>query len=289
MTSFTIKQLRVTFILAGTNQVFPGTGNNTLTLVGLRTSASVEAVARLATQMDLKVYGMKAADMNALTVAWANPPVVLDHLVILEANDGSGWTQVFSGTIKEAQPIYRAQPNVYFQVLAMTGYFQKINPVPPTSYPEVVDIGVAAPDIIAKMGGGFTYVDGGATGVLTNPYFWGTAWDQLKQACAAAKADFYIQGSQILVVPQGQPRANAPAVVLNRASGLIGSPEYSGAGLEVMAIFNPAFSCGSPLQLETNVPAATGRWYPFKMRHRLDAVLPRGQWMTSLQCLRVLV
>lgn len=293
--SFTSKQLRVTFILAGTNQTFPGTGNNTLvlqpsgTFTGLRIQSKVEAVARLATQLDLKVFGMKKADMDALTVAWANPPIVLNHLVILEANDGNGWTQVFSGTIKEAQPIYRAQPDVYFQVLAVTGYFQKINPVPPTSYPETVDIGVAAPDIIAKMGGDFTYVDGGATGVLSNPYFWGTAWDQLKQACQAAKADFYVQGKQILITPQGQPRANQPAVILNRGSGLIGSPEYSGAGLEVMAIFNPAFLCGTPIQLETNVPAATGRWFPIKLQHRLDEMVKRGQWMTSMQCLRVLV
>jgi hypothetical protein len=294
--SFTPKRLRVTFILAGTNQVFPGTGNNKLVLepnglfTGMRVQSRVEAVARLATQMDLKIYGMKKPDMDALTVAWANPPVVLDHLVILEANNGNGWTQVFSGTIKEAQPVYRAQPGVFFQVLAVTGYFQKINPVPPTSYPEIVDIGVAAPDIIAKMGGDFAYIDGGATGVLNNPYFWGTAWDQLKQACVAAKADFYVLGKNILVVPQGQPRKDAPAVILNKGSGLVGQPEYSGAGLEVTALFDPAFATGTPLEIQgTNLPAADGRWFPIKLQHQLDAVMKGGKWFTFMQCLRVLV
>lgn len=279
--------------MSGTNQVFPGTNSNTLVLTGLRVQAKVEAVARLATQADIRIYGMKRADMNALTVAWANPPIVLDHIVILEAKDNGdpnperGWTQVFSGTIKEAQPIYRGQPDVFFQVLGVTGYFQKIQPVEPTSYPFTVDIGVAAADIVERMG--FTYVDGGATGVLTNPYFDGTLYDQLVQACQAAGADFYFLGNEVLVTPQGQPRKNQPAVILNPQSGLIGYPEYSGAGLEVLAIFNPAFQCGTPVELQTSVPAATGRWYPFKLRHLLESVTPKGNWMTQLQCLRVLV
>jgi hypothetical protein len=285
LNSFTDKQLRVTFIMAGTNQVFPGTNTNTLTLTGLRVSAKVEAVARLATQAEIRVYGMASRDMNAMTVAWANPPVVLDHMVILEANDGNGWVQVFSGTIKEAQPEYRAQPDVYFCVVGVTGYYQRIQPVAPTSYQETVDIGVAASDIIDRMG--FTYVDGGADGVLTSPYWDGTLWDQLTDACKDAKADFYIQGKNIVVTPRGKPRTGEPAVILNKDSGLVGYPVYSGAGLEVQAIFNPAFACGAPIQLETTVPSATGQWFPIKMRHTLEANFPKGQWLSELQCLRV--
>jgi hypothetical protein len=197
--SFSTKALRVTLILAGTNQVFPGTNSNTLILTGLRTSAKVKAVARLSTHADIRIFGMKAADMNALTIAWANPPVVLDHIVILEANDGHGWVQVFRGTIIEAQPEYRTAPNVFFHLLARTGYAAQIQPAPATSYPYAVDIGVAADDIVTRMG--FTYVDGGADGVLTNPYFSGTLYDQLAQACQAANADFYIQGDTVLVTP----------------------------------------------------------------------------------------
>lgn len=287
MNSFREKQLRVTLILAGTNQKFAGTNSNTLVLTNLRISARVKAVARLATQADIRIFGMLSADMNALTVAWANPPIVLDHIVILEANDGDKWTQVFKGTIIEAQPNYANAPEVFFQLLATVGYFQKIQPAEPTSYPFTVDIGVAAADIIGRMG--FTYVDGGADGVLTNPYFSGTLFDQLAQACAAANADFYIQGDTILVTPAGLPRQNQPAVVLNPESGLIGYPMYSRSGLNVSAIFNPAFTCGTPIELTSSVPSATGRWYPFAMQHILESRMPRGQWQTQLQCLRVLV
>lgn len=292
MTTFTDKRLRVTLILAGANAVFPGTNSNTLVLENLRTTARVQAVARLATQADIRINGMRAADMNALTVAWANPPVVLDHIVILEANNtgrSDGWVQVFKGTIIEAQPDYRGAPDVAFQLLAVTGYFVKINPAEPTSYPFEVDIGVAAGDIVARMGAPWSYVDGGADGVLSNPYFYGTLWDQLTQACQAANADFYIQGDDILVVPAGQPRTTEPSVILKPESGLVGYPMFERSGLNVLAHYDPAFLCGSAVEIESSVPNASGRWYPYAMHHVLESLTPQGSWFTELKCIRVLI
>ncbi len=289
LNSFTSKDLRVTLILAGTNQVFPGTNSNTLVLTGLRMSAKIKTVARMATQADIRIWGMTPADMNALTVAWANPPVVLDHLVIAEANDGNGWVQVFKGTIIEGQPEYRAAPDVYFHLLAVVAYFQKINAATPTSYPESVPADLAVLDIIRRMG--FSGVATGEVGAvtLTNPYFTGTLFDQLQQVCQAAGADFYLLGDTILVTASGQPRTDQPAVVLNPDSGLIGYPVYERAGLNVDALFNPAFLCGTPIELTSSVPSATGRWYPFAIQHTLESLMPKGKWLSQLQCLRVLV
>lgn len=292
MNSFTQKQLRVTLILTGANAVFPGTNSNTLVIDKLRMTAKVQAVARLATQADVRIYGMRQADMNALTVAWANPPVVLDHIVIVEANNtgkAEGWVQVFKGTIIEAQPDYRAMPDVSFNLLAVTGYFQKINPVEPVSYPNEVDIGTVVQDMVAIMGDPWVLVIGdGVEGVLSNPYFSGTMWDQLAQACAAANCDFYIQGDQILVTAAGRARGSEPAVVLTPTSGLVGYPMFERSGLAVTALFDPAFLCGYALQIESDVPNATGRWYPYSIYHTLESNMPRGSWMSQLQCLRVL-
>lgn len=291
MNSFTPKELRVTLTMAGTNQVFPGTNSNTLTLTGLRMSARVKSVARLAAQADLKIWGMLPADMNALTIAWVNPPIIFDHIVIIEANDGNGWTQVFKGTIIEAQPEYRSAPDVYFQLLAENGYIRKIQIdfAQPTSWPGSVPGDIAVLDLITRMGyhGEVSGEVGAST--LTNPYFSGTLWDQFRQACAALKADFYTLGDTILVTASGKPRNNQPAVVLNQGSGLIGYPVYDRAGLNVDALFNPAFLCGTPIDLTSDTPSATGRWYPKAIQHTLESLMPRGKWLSQLQCLRVIV
>ena len=286
--SFTIKQLRVTLILAATNAVFPGTNSNRLVLTNMRVSAEVQTVARQSPTARIRIYGMGQADMDALTVAWANFPVVLNNIVTLEANSGDGWTQVFSGTIKEAQPMYRGAPNVYFQLAAVIGYDHKINPVAPTSYAETVDIGTVAGDIAERMG--FAFVNAGADAVLAGPaYFDGTLYDQLYTACGAAKADFYFLNDTLLITPAGAPRSRLPAVILNPQTGLQGYPQYTGAGLEVVALFNPAFSCGTPIELDSIVPGAVGRWFPNGMTHTLESRLPSGKWETTLNCLKVLV
>jgi hypothetical protein len=280
------KLLRVTLILAGSGSTFPGTNSNTLILSNLRVTATVQAVARLAVQADISIYGMLRADMDALTVAWANPPIVRDHIVILEANSGDGWTQVFKGTILEAQPDYQSAPDVFFRLQAITGYFQKINAAAPNSYQGAVKIGAVVADLAGKMG--FTYTDGGATGVLNSPYLSGSLFDQLQQACQAAQADFYIQGDTILVTPQGLPRKQQPSLVLNADSGLIGYPSYERAGLNVVAIFDPAILCGSPIDIQSIVPSASGRWYPYSTQHLLESKMPDGAWFSKMFCLRVL-
>lgn len=290
MNSFTQKKLRVTLIMSGANSVFPGTNSNTLTLENMRMSARVQQVARLATAAEIRIYGMKAADMDALTVAWANPPVVLDHLVILEADNGGGYVQVFKGTITEAQPDYRSAPDVAFSLLAVTGYFQKINAAEPRSFPTAADIDTIAAGIVGEMGADWTFVNGGALGTLAEgAYFWGTLWDQLAQACEATNSDFYVFGDTVLITAGGQPANAEPSVMLSPDSGLIGYPCYERAGLLVMAIFDPAFTCGTAIEIKGAIPSATGRWYPYTMTHNLESRMPRGQWATQMQCLRVLV
>lgn len=304
--SFVRRQLRARFVLDDSGAVFPGTNSNTLIVSGLRMSASVQASALQQSQMSLRVWGMKRQDMDAITVAWANPPVVLNHRVILEANNGEGWNKVFGGTIIEAQPEYRSSPDTHLSLLASVGYFQKIQAAAPESYTETVDIGLVCSDLAIKMG--FTFVNGGANAVLSGPiYLFGTLLDQLDQACRMAGCDYYLTGSAssptaaalpgsptpddsqgtLTITPRGKPiEGEGVAAVLSAKTGLIGYPVYDRSGLNVQALYQPAFSCGVPIQIESIVPAATGLWYPYSMTHQLDANLPNGKWMTNMMCLR---
>jgi hypothetical protein len=290
--SFVRRQLRATFTLGGSGAVFPGTNNNVLVVTGLRMSAQVQATARLASQMSLAVQGMKRADMDAITVAWSQPPIVFDHFVLLEANNGNGWSKVFSGTITDAQPEYRGAPDTFLSVVAVVGYFQKIAPVEPRSYTETVEIGLVAGDIADAMG--FEFVNGGANAVLAGPiYLHGTLVDQLDTACQMAGCDYYLQGNQgergkVTITPRGRPIEGAPvAVRLSKDTGLIGYPVYERYGLNVQALYQPAFTMGVPIDVESIAPAATGRWYPYSMTHNLESNTRDGKWQTDMKCLRV--
>lgn len=292
MNSFTQKVLRVSFTMARSNAKFPGTNSNKLTVTGLRASAHIQAVARLQTQLALEVWGMRQEDMNALTVAWANPPFIFDNAVVVEANKtgrADGWVQVFKGTMIEAQPNYTDMPNVSFRCLATCGYFQKINAAAPTSFTGETDIHAIASDIVNAMGKPWSLtVAPGVSGVLSSPYLWGTLWDQLASACAAAHCDFFVNGDEILITEADKPRNSKAAVVLTKTTGLVGYPMFERSGLNVSALFDPAFLCGTAIEIKDGgVPGANGRWYPYSLIHDLNANMPDGGWFSHMQCLRV--
>lgn len=241
--------------------------------------------------MSLRVEGMKKIDMDAITVAWANPPVVLNHYVTLEANNGDGWAKVFSGTIIEAQPDYSGAPSTALQLQASVGYFQRIDGTEPASYTETVDIGLVVGDIVAKMGPQWKFVNGGANAVLAGPiYLHGTLIDQLDDACQMANCDYYLANDTVTITPRGREIEGTPvAVLLNKDTGMIGYPSYDRAGLQVTALYQPVFDTGVPIQVESNVFGASGRWFPYSMVHALDGNTPQGKWETKMQCLKVFV
>jgi hypothetical protein len=284
--SFALKVLRVTLILAGEGAKFPGTQSNKLTLTGLTATAKVKSVNRLSTTADVEIYGMKRQDMDAVTVAWATPPIILDHVMIVEADSGNGFLEVFRGTIIEAQPNYAAAPNVSLTIQARTGYFQQVSPASPISWDGDVTIVNAAKAILD--GSGFAVVDGGAKGVLQSPYFAGTRWEQLSNACAASNTDWYVLGNQVLLTAFGKPRDQQPTVVLARETGLIGYPSYERVGLAVRCLFDPAILCGAPIEIRGSiVPSANGKWFPQVADHLLEGNTVDGAWESRLFCLRV--
>lgn len=291
VSSYAQKLLRATLILpAGT---FPGTGSNTLTLVGYRMLATAQGAAGFPYQLDLTVFGMRQADMNQVTILWAavagQPTATYARaLVKLEASSDAGqtWCQVFQGTFIQAQPDYRNPPFVGLHALAMTGSGSQIQIAPPTSYrgsTSVLSILQALAD-----GMSFTLENNGVSGNLSTPYYGGSYMDQFRQVCEHANLDFYFDGDATLAIcPKDQPRVNKSIPVLSPTSGLKGFPTIQQFGLHIDALFRPAFTTGlgSVVQVEDSVvPGANGLWKPFLMTHNLESLNPDGPWFTGMDC-----
>lgn len=288
--SFTKKQLRATLTLALPGAVFPTTNSNTITIDNLRMMAQIEAVQSVANTLDLKIYGMLATDMNALTISWAKKPsgdnpenIVPQNTVVLEANDGSGWSQVFSGIFLEAQPEYRGAPNVYFHIVGMTGYNAALTPATPLSFPGAFDVAGAVQSIVQAMG--FNFENNGVNISLSGGYLPGTLFDQLNALCVTAGIVYYIQGNTIAICTNDGSRNNIPLVVLNKDSGLMGYPVIDRFGITVDCLFNPGITNGGDIKVESDIPAANGLWTPFKYTHSLSALMPDGPWLSAVSML----
>lgn len=291
--SYAQKLLRVTFSLSN-NSVFEGTGGaNTLVLAGLRTVATIEGSGAPAwPDCDLAIYGMKQADMNALSSLAINLEQVNRNTIQVEANSGNGYTTVFSGDIVNAFIDYSGAPEVCLRVHGRVLYLASLTSTPAVSYPGATDVSVILSNLAAKVG--YSFENNGVASVLSNPYCAGTVGDQIKQVCEAAGIQYFIENNTLAICPAGAPR-NIPSFVLTPQSGLVGYPVAESRGyINVRALFNPAFHQGGPItiqgsdvvidskQPQTLNARADGNWYVGTIRHTLEAVKFGGAWFTDM-------
>ena len=279
------KQLRVTLTLGAPGATFAQTGDNTLILTGMRISASVQVAARFAGQLDLSIYGMRAADMNSLTVLFfgPEPSIQLNNTVLLEANGGDGWTQVFFGTIFQGVPEYRDMPDVPFHIQGMFGYFNGNGPVAPLSYPQGVSVAQAVQTVANQMN--VQFENNGVTAYLSpGSYFPGSSLDQLRAICHAADVDYYTLQNILVICPKGEPRLTAQSVLLTPETGLIGYPRIEVGGIGFDCYFNPAVTAGGLVQVAgSDIPAANGSWMPYWAVHTLESWARGGQWQSAVK------
>jgi hypothetical protein len=288
--SYDSKLLRATLLLPEGN--FPGTSSNTLTLVGYRMSATIAATNRQPNSVDIMIYGMRQADMNQVTILWsaATPQSVNTRAqILLEASpDGTTWTQVFEGTLTEAQPDYRDAPHVGLRAQAWTGAGMQYQIAAATSYRGATSIATIAQYLAGQMG--FAFENNGVAGNLSTPYYSGTYMDQFRQLADHANFDYYFDGNAVLAIcPQGQPRQGKPTPVFTPSSGLIGFPTIGRFGPQLDVLFTPALTVGGNITVSgSQVPGTNGTWLPFAITHTLESLMPGGAWFSHLTCSRPL-
>lgn len=288
--SFTSKQLRASLVLP--QGTFPGTNSNTLVLTGLRMSAQLEQAGNWTNSCDLRIWGMRQVDMNAVTVLFGQGGQVIDinavALLILESNDGSGWLQIFTGQFIEGGPDYSQIPDACLHVIAMSGAGQQWLSSEPTSYLGSIDAATVASQLASAMG--YKLENNGVSFILQNPYFDGTAMEQFRDLATAADFDYYFgPGSgdalTLIICPKYAPRKGRPTLPVNPRTGLVGYPTLTRFGIELTALFSPAIELASPIYVSgSTVPGCDGAWYPFQMMHDLECIMPGGHWFSRLRC-----
>ena len=284
--SFTQKQLRASLILPQGN--FPGTNSNTLVLTGLRMSAQLEQAGNWTNSCDLRIYGMRQDDMNAVTVLFGQGGQVIDinalALLILESNDGSGWFQVFEGQFIEGGPDYSQLPDVCLHVTAMSGAGQQWLTGNPTSYQGAVEAAAIAKQLASAMG--YKLENNGFSFALQNPYLAGTPMDQFRKLAEMAGFDYYFgPSSTISICPKYTPRIGRASIPMNPQTGLVGYPTLTRFGIELTALFSAAIELASPVQVSgSTVRGCDGLWFPFQMMHDLESITPNGRWFSKLKC-----
>ncbi len=166
--AFSRKVIAVTFQL-GEGRLFPDTGTNTRTTVGLKVHVSVTLAGGAAKDnSEIVIYGLSQSVMNELSIYGAPVGKTANNTVVLAAGDeGQPLKLVFKGTIQDAVIDYHLQPEVAFVIRGFFSMlFEAVAPAPPVS------IAAGGQKVSAVMGILASHSGYGSKTAAWKPYYW---------------------------------------------------------------------------------------------------------------------
>lgn len=281
--SFVKRRIDVTISL-GEGQFGEQQGKE-VTLTGHRVSAAIVAyTADTQAQMQLRIWGLPLEMINRLTTIGPIMPQLRKNTILVAAGDeGAALSVAYQGIITSAFGDFNQSPNVALNIMAHAAQVDAIKPVAARSYPGAVNVVDILADLAQQMG--LVLENNGVNVQLSNPYFPGTALDQVRACTRAANISYTIDRGILAVWPLSGARSGDPAII-SPETGLVGYPAFSSQGIIFTTLYNPAVSLGRPVQVQSSLSVANGQWNPFALAHMIESEMPNGQWFTQLQCWR---
>ena len=277
--SFEDRDVEITFIL---NKDTFDNGDNQLVVSGLRCQITIENAGGYTGSMaTLEVWGMSESDMNHINTFGQIWQKITNREVIVRAGNASKNTmsQVFAGTIADANIEYMDAPNVSLYVIAQTGYGNQLMPAAPNSAPGSTDVAQRISTLAQSIG--FKVVNHGVTSYLTDHYSYGSAIEQIRDIARAAQIDIAIANNQVDIWPTQNGDTNEEAIILSPETGLVGYPSCTNNGVRGKAEFNPDITRLRQLNITGSVKQGSGTFFVQNVTHQLSCQLPNGPWFTE--------
>lgn len=309
--SFTRRIINVTFKLADANGSFDAAGNNSLTVKNLRSRATIQSTqggpSAFLSQLSLQIWGMKNEDMASMSTLGLTQGIYTNSneqtQLIVQAGDQNGMVTVFSGVIYAAHVDYNQQPEVPLIIYASATQGLQLTQLAPSSYKGSFDVATMLQGICASAG--LTLVNHNVTAKLAHHCASGSAHNQIVDICQASGTCWGISpdGKTLTIWPMGEMVDDSQPIELSPGQGMVGYPEYSVQGINVVSEFNPNIMYGKRITVQSSTPkpspksaaalaikasgggantpiGASGTFYVNEVVHDLSCNLPDGPWYT---------
>jgi hypothetical protein len=235
----------------------------------------------------IRIFGLSMDDMNAVTSL--GKPKIQDRfnsITVYAGDMRNGMSVAFSGTIMQAWADFAGMPDIVFTVEAQAGRIDAMRPVPPLSFPGSVDAADVLKGLAKQLG--YAFENNGVSVILSNPYYPGTAADQI-HACLT-EADIYgclDDTTHALAIWPKTASRGGQIPLISPDTGMIGYPAYVEGGLNLLTLYNPAILFAGQIQVQSSLPQACGTWVVNKLVHHLATITPDGPWFTEIGCWRL--
>ncbi len=276
--SFTTKYIEVDFSLA--HGVFAG-GGNTYTAKGCRISAQITKAGGLSFgEALISIYGLPLSVMNQLGTFGQTLTVIGRNTVTVKAGDDpSNLATVYTGDIQNAYTDGWSQPNVPFRVEARVAAYVGVKPIPPLSHPGSQDVAEMLGQVAQSAG--WQIEDNGVACKIMNPYFPGTATQQLLKIVDAARIEHIVDNGTLAIWNPGQARQGA-ATPISPETGLVGYPRFNSLGIDIVTLWQPTLAYGQNIQVQSSITPACGTWNIHYLEYDLECETPNGRWFCNV-------
>lgn len=271
----TYKHRNLKFQFGLSSGQFNDEGASILTLENVKAEVQVAAFGGLsANTLDAKIYGMSLKNMGLIGYKGVQYGVVTQNSVKVWAED----VALFSGTIGWAYVDANQMPDAPLIIQASTTGYAQSEPVVDFSQQGIVKIA----DIITAMANYIkltVVIHADVNGVEKDPHYTGNTIDQIRTCATNNGLLIDIRLGAIFVWPEGKSVDNNVPYV-SKETGLLGYPRFDGWGLEFTTMFSPLLIQGRDVQVQTDLPNASGVYNINSAVHHLSSWIEGGPWMT---------
>lgn len=258
-----------------------------VTLSGYRVSADIPSHTQAEkAQLKLEVYGLNQEMMCRLMAIGPKAEERRKNFIRVSAGSVSHvpCEVVYEGDILQASANHDKAPESVFTVTAQVAGVKEVQPVPPRQYPSGK---AGAHEVMRSIATsmGFDFEKNGKDLVLANPYFPGTATEQLNSCAKAARVHYTIDRGVLAVWPEAGCR-NYDPIEISPENGLIWYPAFTSSGLLLRTLYNSDLSIGKRVQVTSSIEAAQGSWTIVSLSHKLQTEVPDGSWLSQIVCKR---
>lgn len=290
MSQFAKRRIDVTINL-GEGQFGEDKGQDVL-LTGLRVSAVIDYPGGgVQASAQIRIFGLPLEMINKLTrIGVLGAAVRLNSIIIAAGSEDGPMSTVYWGTIYTAFADFNGSPNVALNVIAFGSYFDAIRPVEASSFigtVNVVDVMRGLAKLMQPQPQGLTLEPNGVSVMLSNPYYHGTAYQQIKECAKEAGIEFSIDRGVLSLWNRNEHRKAADGPIkVSKETGMVGYPTYNSQGIILTTLFNPDMAIGKQAEVSSESTPANGVWTIFSCVHDLESETPGGRWFTQSDCVR---
>lgn len=254
---------------------FDEQGNDVLTIDNIKAEVEMGAYGGVAgSEMNARVYGLSIEKMAQLSYKGRQFSGPKQNLIKVWA-DG---VPIFYGSIMNCFMDLNLMPEAPLIIQCFATGFEQSLVSAPFSAEGSVDVAEAIQSIAASID--FTVVNSGVKSKLPGAYFKGDPITQMRKIAFAAGINLDVRLGVVYIWPQGgSVDDTVPFISAN--NGLIGYPVFSGFGLSITTTFSPLICLGRKIQLETELPNASGSYTVISANHYLSSWTEGGPWFTK--------